>query len=304
MNHQINWRTIRQSLCVLLSVLCLLALAACNSQPNAKVQDTPEITFEESKDLKVKATFIYDDDTYILFENTGEQPILNCELVYINFDNNGFSTTDDPDGYVKCHVDTINLMPGEKAMYSWYGATGNYASAVVTGIDYADGTTWEMTGIDLWAKKAISEFSTENQKEMLSKMSETSPLAETNEYVNLIDYSIEHGNRYSEKHDLHISLENTSDQVITLIDFFVLEFDKNGFPVSVSPYDTFCINGHYTGVEGNINMHESGSFTADLFISPSTKQVKLIVSDIKFIDDTEWVNPYLYEWIIANNKSY
>ena len=85
---------------------------------------------------------------------------------------------------------------------------------------------------------------------------------------------------------------------------FILEFDENGFPVAVNPYDTYCINGHQTGGTVNLAIGESGAYSTDLFISPTTTQIKVVISYIEFQDGSEWDNPYLYEWIIGNNEAY
>lgn len=318
----------KRAVSLALAAVMLLSLSACGGgekpQHSTELTSSAEISgeksqqqstevrgntdtkrsFEESKDLKVVAAFVYDGDTYAVLENTGEQAILNCRIAYINFDKNGFTTTKDSDGYERGKADTINLIPGQKDIFSWYGATGDYAVATVSAVDYADGTTWEMSGTDRWAESVKSEFSVEEQKALIEEMKASSALAETNEYASLTDCSIKHGNQFSSSHDLHFSIQNTSDQGIQTLTIFVLEFDENGFPVSVSPYDTYCSNGHRTGGKVNLAAGQSGDYTSDLFISSTTTQIKVVISSIEFQDGTEWENPNLYEWIIANNQNY
>ncbi|MGN0579178.1 MAG: DUF5780 domain-containing protein, partial [Ruminiclostridium sp.] len=79
---------------------------------------------------------------------------------------------------------------------------------------------------------------------------------------------------------------------------------ENGMPVSVSPYDTYCVNGHYTGGIVNLGADKSKSFSDDLLIDGSTKNLKYVVEQIIFNDDTTWENPYFYEWMITNHNSY
>ncbi len=279
-------------------------------EPTPAPTPTPEPTksplFEPSEDLKVTVAFVYDGDTYIVVENTGDQAILNYTVAYINFDKNGFVATRDSDGYEAGRASTANIMPGEKYIAGWYGADGVYAVATVTGIDYADGTTWEAPSmqVDYWVKETSKNFSVENQSAMIATLKETGVQAEQNEYASLTDISIKHGNQFSSEHDFHFSIKNTSEQGITTLNVYVLEFDKNGFPVSVSPYDTYCANGHQTGGKVNLASGKSGSYSDDLFLSSTTTQIKVVISYIEFQDGSEWTNPYLYEWLIGNSKSY
>jgi len=277
------------------------------AQEDANIPETHEpVSFEPNENVRVVATFIYDNDTYIVVENTGEQAVLNYRVAYINYDKNGFVSTNDSDGYQRGKADTVNLMPGSKTISSWYGAKGAYADAAVVGIDFADGSTWEATEaqIDAWASESNANFSIETQKEIISTLKETSTLAETNEYAALTDYTIKHENQFSSQHDFHFSIDNISGQGITRLNVFVLEYDENGFPVSVSPYDTYCANGHQTGGTVNLAVGQSGSYHDDLFLSPTTTQIKVIISYIEFQDGTDWTNPYVYEWIIGNNGNY
>ena len=262
--------------------------------------------FEANEDLQVIAAFVYDNDTYVVVENVGEQAILNYRIAYINFDKNGFVATRDSDGYERGKADTVNIMPGSKDLSGWYGADGDYADAVIVGVDYADGTSWdaENTQIDRWAETASKEFSVETYKANITELKEQGALGETNDYAALTDFNLKHGNQFSNKSDFHFSIENKSEQGILSLRLFVLEFDDNGFPVSVSPYDTYCINGHSTGGTVNLAAGSSSSYSDDLFTQSTTTQVKAIIAYLEFQDGTEWNNPYLYEWIIGNCGTY
>lgn len=260
--------------------------------------------FVPNEDLRVVAAFNYDNDTYVVVENMGEQAILNYRVAYISFDKNGLFATRDSDGYETGKHDTANIMPGEKNISSWYGADGDYTIAAVISVDYQDGHTWEAEQLDTWVENARSEFNVDTHKAGLANLAAFNDAAEANDYATLTDYTIKHGNRFSSDHDLHFSIKNTSDQGITGLNVFVLEFDENGFPVSVSPYDTYCMNGHQTGGTVNLAAGQSGSYSDDLFISPTTTQIKVVISYIEFQDGTDWMNPYIYEWIISNNGMY
>lgn len=266
----------------------------------------PKAEFEANADLEVVATFVYDNDTYVVVENVGEKAILNFKVAYVNFDSNGFATTTDSDGYLQGKVDAANLMPGAKTIAGWYSSSksGSYAVAVVTSVDYADGSNWNATNINSWSDSIRASFSIENYKNDINAMKETAVLAETNEYASVANFSIVHRNQFTSSYDFDFSIKNTSDQGITSISIFVLEFDENGFPVSVSPYDTYCLNGHSTGGTINLAPEQNGEYTDNLFLDGTTSQIKFIIFKIQFQDGTEWFNPYTYEWIIANNNAY
>lgn len=262
--------------------------------------------FVPNEDLQIVAAFVYENDTYAVVENTGSQAILNYRIAYINFDKNGFVASRDRNGYGKGKHDTANIMPGEKQISSWYGADGEYVVAAVIGVDYADGTSWDAKSmqIDRWAEETGKAFSLETHKAGLDSMKEAGALAETNEYAVLSDFGLKQDNQFSSNRDFQFSVENTSDQGILSLKLFVLQFDENGFPVSVSPYDTYCKNGRQTGGTVNLAAGSSDSYADDLFAQSSTTQVKAILSYIEFQDGTEWNNPYLYEWILSNSNTY
>lgn len=265
-------------------------------------KDNAPIKFVASEDLSVVAAYIYDGDTYVIVENTGDNPILDYKVAYINFDSNGFSTTTDSRGYELGRNEAANIMPGTKTQAAWYGAKGNYAVATVASITYADGTTWEATQLEAWAKEQKSQFSVEKYKESIKALEENATLAESNEYAEIFSYSIVHGNQFSSDLDLHFTISNLSSQGIVSARIFVLEFDENGFPVSVSPYDTYCLNGHQTAGTINLAAGKTEEFVNSLFIDGTTTQIKTVIAELEFQDGTTWENPYLYEWVLVNKK--
>jgi hypothetical protein len=277
-----------------------------------EVQSSPETTdaattselFEATSDLSVIASFVYDNDTYVVVQNTCDQAILSFSIAYINFDKNGFVKTTSNNGYERGSATAANIMPGEKYIASWYGAKGDYAAVAITSIDYENGDTWSANYVNKWAETATQNFDVDEEKSKLIDLKEIAVAAESNEYAELTDFYLNHGNRYSSKNDFNFSIKNTSTQGITHLNVFVLEFDSNGFPVTVSPYDTYCMNGHVTGGALNLEAGQSGSYTDDLFAQATTENVKVVISWIEFQDGTEWTNPYIYEWVIANNSAY
>lgn len=259
--------------------------------------------YETNKDLQVVAGFTYDGYTYVVVENTGDKPILNYSVAYINYDENGFSTTSG-DGYRNGRNDAANIMPGGKAIARWLGDSGKYVDAVVTSVDYSDDTTWEMNEIETWADSSKGSFSVDKYNDKIAELDKVAPLAESNEYLSLDGTSMEHRNQFSTSSDFSFTLTNKASQGITKASVFVLQFDASGFPVSVSPYDTYCLNGRSTGGTINLTPGSTDTLTDNLFFDANTTQYKVVISSITFQDETTWTNPYLYEWIIANNKSY
>lgn len=269
------------------------------------VSTVPEkVEFQPNQDLKVVMGFTYSNHTYIIFENVGETPILDFSVAYMGFDKNGFLTTTDRNGYESGKCEAANLMPGDKTAPSWYGSSGTYIVAAVKSVKYSDGTEWEAQNLNMWAEETKSGFSTDSYLESLQNLKETGALAETNEYVTLSNLTMKHRNQFSNDYDFDFTLTNTGSQGVAKVAIFVLEFDENGFPVSVSPYDTYCLNGHATGGSVNLAVGATDTYTDNLFISGTTKNLKAVVEMIQFQDGSEWTNPYFYEWVISNNSAY
>lgn len=263
-----------------------------------------KVEFQPNQDLEVIIGFTYDSHTYIVVENVGDKPILDFSVAYMSFDKNGFLTTTDRDGYDLGKYEAANLMPGDKTAPSWYGASGTYIVATVTTVKYSDGTEWAAQNLDIWAEEAKSGFSPDSYLESLGSLKETGALAETNEYVTLSNIAMKNRNQFSNDYDFDFTLTNTGSQGIAKVVVFVLEFDENGFPVAVSPYDTYCLNGHVTGGSVNLAVGSTNTYTDDLFIQGATKNLKAVVEMIQFQDGSEWTNPYFYEWVISNNSAY
>ena len=260
--------------------------------------------FIRNDDLRIVAAFKYNGYLYVVAENAGEQPIINFDIAYINFDRNGFTTTTNGNGYEGGSVNAANLMPGEKSIFRWYSSDGEYTTATVIHVDYADGAQWNATNINYWVEETKSNFTVDQYNADVEALADEGQLAESNEYVSLDNYYLQHGNQFSTQHDLWFTITNKSEQAISIANVYVLEFDDNGFPVNVSPYDTYCMNGHSTGGTVNLAPGQTNSYSDDLFTSASTAQIKVIVTYLEFQDGTEWHNPYMYEWILTNHDEY
>ena len=315
------------SLMLLTFAMCF-SLTACGSSENAKPSTTdasiagvgqtvtqaiktPENkdkeeasteTFELCNDLTVVSSFTYDNDQYVVVENVGDQAILEFSVAYINFDKNGFPM--ESGDYERGRYESANMMPGDKRIGSWYGSDGAYSEAIVCGVKYQNGTEWELENIDAWQAETLKTFSVAEYKEKITALSENASKAYDIGDVAISNIKIVKDNPYSTSKDYNFSLENKSNQGILSVSIYVLEFDENGFPVSVSPYDKYCKNGHALGGTVNLGAGKKGSFGDDLFISGDTKYTKEIITQIEYQDGTVWENPYMYEWIISNNASY
>ena len=323
----------KRLLSLLIVLVLILSLCGCNTQspapgnstppsssqttakpttkPNTETNPStthpttqPPAVFEPCEDLIVVASYVYDRYTHIVVENVGEKPILEYTIAYMHFDRNGFLTTSDSRGYKKGSDDSANIMPGSRKHGSWYCYDGEYVVATVSNIKYSDGSSWSASLLDLWATTAKEDFSVSNYKASIAAMASNAKLAEENEYAKITSFHIEHGNRFSNDHDLVFSIKNTSSQGILYLSVYVLQFDENGFPVSVSPYDSLCKNGRETGGTINLAKEKTGNYSNDLFIEPSTPQIKIIVKTIELQDGTRWENPYFYEWLLFNCNDY
>ena len=264
--------------------------------------EEPKPVFEECKDLKIVSSFIYDKNQYVVVENVGEQAILEFGVAYINFDKNGFPMSSGE--YDKGRYESANMMPGDKCIGSWYGAEGLYSEAVVSKVKYADGTEWETELLDVWQENTLKTFSVENCEQRVKELAADAEKAYECETADLSNVSVVHGNRYSTSKDYQFKISNLSAQGILGVQLYVLEYDENGFPVSVSPYDKYCKNGHTTGGTINLAAGSAGSYENDLFIEGETEYTKEIITQIEFQDGSTWVNPYMYEWIIYNHNTY
>ena len=79
---------------------------------------------------------------------------------------------------------------------------------------------------------------------------------------------------------------------------------ENGYAVSTYPYDTYCMNDYGTGGTVNLVSGATKTYTASLFFEGTCKQYKYVVQSVTFADGEEWQNPYFYEWIFVNNKTF
>lgn len=274
------------------------------NEPDEPTKAPEPAEFQPNEDLTAVTGFIYDNSTYILIENTGNKPILDYVVAYMTFDKNGFPTITDSDGYERGRDDAANLMPGDKTLPSWYGGKGNYVAATVSYVKYADGTEWEAQYLDVWAAETKNSFNMDDYAAAFSSLKEVGAQALSCEYATLTNVKLEHGNRYSNDLDLWFTVTNIGSQGIAEMILFIMEFDEDGFPVSVSPYDTYCLNGHSTGGSINLASGNTGTYTNDLFADGSTAHLKSVIYSLTFQDGSEWFNPYVYEYIIANNSAY
>ncbi len=174
-------------------------------------EETSGAAFVYNEDLQIIASFKYDSYLHVVVQNTGEQPILNFQIGYINFDRNGFTTTTRADGYEGGSASAVNLMPGEKSIYRWYSTDGDYPVVTALQVDYADGSQWNATNINYWVDETKNNFTVDRYNANIEALAADGRLAESNEYVSLDNYYLQHGNQFSSQHDLWFTITNKSD---------------------------------------------------------------------------------------------
>jgi len=287
-----------------LLVVMMLLTACVSNNAEEKLDDNSEmkgVNSLENQDLKVLLAYTYDSKDYIMVENTSDEIILDYELSYMEFDKNGLKVGN----YETKSVEAANLIPGDIEQGSWLGSNGKYVVVVVNHIVYKDGEEWNAEGIDEYFNSIENTFDVEEYNKYLTNLlKEEGPLAENNEYVKIKEASIKHNNQFSDDHDLYFIVENTSDKAIVYLQVWVVQFDKNGLPVSTSPYDDFSRNSRVAGSAVNIPSGENSDFTSPLFLSAGCDNIKCIVSYLEFKDGEEWTNPYIFKWICLNNGEF
>lgn len=248
--------------------------------------------------LNISTVFSYDNNLYIVAENISDKTILDFKIGYLCFDANGLPV----DGYQTGNVSSANLIKGAKKSFSFYESC-TYAKAIVTSITFDGGETWENTDALLWSATQ-NTFSVDDYKAELEAMKATATQAETNPYIEIVSTRKYDNNQFSNDDDISFSLKNIGTLTASKVSLFVLQYDENGYAISVSPYDTYCKNGRSLGGTANITPGSTESFNSTLFFEANCSQYKCIVSSVTFDDGTEWDNPYMFEWILVNNKTF
>ena len=252
--------------------------------------------------VEVVTSYVYDGDVFILVKNVSDKPVLSYSVAYMTVDKNGLPTEST---YSKGTSSTANIMPGEKKFSSYRGnSTDAYATAVVTNITYSDNTTWEFDKVSEWYETMKTDFTVASYNESLTKLATDAAQAETNEYVSVDSSSKNHRNQFSTSDDFDFTLTNKSSKDVVNVTVRVLEYDENGYAVSTSPWNTYCKNDRSTGGTVNLTAGSTDTFTSSLFFEAGCKQYKCAVQSVEFADGETWTNPYIFEWIIVNNKSF
>ena len=258
--------------------------------------------FVGTEDLYVIAAFIYDNHLYIAVRNESDKPIIDFSVAYTLFDKNGFSTTTEENGYEQTSVEAANIMPGEYYIGTWScSENSKYAEATVENISFFGGSSWEAQNIKTWANDTRKSFTVDKHNANVAALSNDAKKAVKNEYAKLSHEKIAYTNQFSSSGDYQFWVINTGEKGIAKIYIYILQFDKDGFAVPVSPYDMFCKNGRLSGGTINLAAGKSDEFSDSLFFDASTYRFLSVISKIEFSDGDEWENPYLIEWILTNS---
>ncbi len=104
-----------------------------------------------------------------------------------------------------------------------------------------------------------------------------------------------------------VDIKNNSDKVAKDVNFSLLLFDDDGYPVDVE-YDYY--KGRYDNEfmcsheSCNVEPGESYGSNWEFSVPDKCKQVKACVTDVKYTDGSTWKNPYYDYWIEDNYSMY
>ncbi len=250
--------------------------------------------------LEITHSFAYDNYVYVVVKNISTKTILSFEAIYICYDSNGLPVSD---GYESGSSSSANIIAGESKCFKFYENSCSHLDAIITSIEFDDGTTWENTDYKIWAITR-GNYPVADYEAKVAAMAESAKKAETNQYLSFVSSQKVNDNAYSAKDDFDFTVKNIGTQTISKASYFILQYDANGYAISVDPYDSYCKNGRALSGSINLAAGTSGSFNSSLFFDGNCKQYKVIVSQVIFEDGTEWNNPNLYDWILYNSSTY
>lgn len=273
-----------------------LSASQAGKEEGAEISAAGDVQNESQ--LVVVNSFVYDRDVYVIVRNDSDQAILNFDVAYTTFDQNGLPASTKRDQYERGTAKAANVMPGQTAMFSWRCSEGVYPEVTVSSVEYRDGSVWENEQVDEWAADARATFTVADYQAGIESLAENAGLATAEEPVALHDLMLTERNQFSTSKDLDFTIGNYSEFGLTDATIFTLQYDVNGYPVNVSPYDTFSINGRRTGGNLNVGPWSWESFTSTLFAESSTESIIGCVESVTYSDGSTWENPYFYDWLV------
>ena len=178
----------------LVAVVCAAFLFGCGKgketiENTAAVNETETEKNDDSRRegsgedyVHVIAGFGYKNDSYIVFENVSDSPILNVQFAFMSFDDNGFLNGNEPK---TGSADNVNLMPGDKTIISFYGDNGKYIKATASHIDFSDNEEWDNYNVDGWFEQYKMGLDIDEENKLIEGLAEDAQKATTDEYVKL-----------------------------------------------------------------------------------------------------------------------
>ena len=261
--------------------------------------------FTPADDLKVVGTYVSDGrDLYVVVQNDGKKTVRSYEIAFVEFDSNGNYISRYTDKiYDTAAFSTANILPGDRSdafnstFYSGNG--GTYGEATIKSITYADGTTWEASGIGTWANKVAKDFSVEKYKQSIENMRENSIKAESTPHAQIIS-ATKYDAGYTNSDNLDIKIKNIGSEDIKAVRCVSLSYDSNGYATSVSPYDMMLINCKGLSFDMAIPTNATLSATSKMYFEKTTSNFKMAVYSVEFASGKVWQNPYIFEWMLYN----
>ena len=263
----------------LIMLMCILiTFAACK-------EETPS-AYSPNPDAEVTVAYIYNGTANIATRILAEQQPKSISLTFIYYDITGKQI--DARRLVECQIfdnsDTHlwQISCPEMAVYM---------DCVVYEVKHADNTVSQATGIEIWEDDSIHTFRIDTYQDNLDKrLSEPAAEAESTPYANIALLS------WNET-EITVSLDGLNEHEIDSVYLFALWFDENGEPINVGACD-YCLNGEL--MLAKIDNPDASTF---IFDAPDgAASAKVIVHSVDFTDDTFWMNPYCYQWIVYNRN--
>ena len=268
----------KRVLSIIFALMLAVSLAACGEEEPA--------VYEANTEAEVAVAYIYDGQANIATRTLTEKNLTRITLACVYYDITGSQI--DSRRLVECQISD------GKTVLLWQVECPDmavYMDSIVYSTEDESGNVTSAKNIDNWEANAVAAFSVEKYQENLSvATSEYAQTAQTNDYVSIADI------RWNDP-DLSVDLEITGDFQVASVYLFALWFDSDGQPVETNAC-SYCKNGEL--MVAHLGTDGVGSY---LFTAPEdAHSAKILIQSIVFSDDTQWTNPYCYEWIVHNRS--
>lgn len=241
-----------------------------------------------------------------VIKNNSDKTIKNIKVTYCGFDKNGNQVRVGMNSMAHdINYETVNLMPGlssgfEIGSYILYNHVSvKYLKAIISKIEYMDGTTWEAKNIDSWVERIGKDFSLEKHLEEINDFETNAKKAEDTEvYVSGLK------KKKSGYGSLKPTFVNNGVKTTKVIKALALIYDKNLYAVSALNGSGFIVpNGLHMQLDSvNLQTGYEVEGNYDMIAFDNWDFAKAIVYEIEYTDGSIWQNPYVCEWILYNEN--